>query len=233
MFVIDQIVRLVCVKVFGTARPQLLKFGNGGVNGDTYDPYFEVVNDKLVPREPPAKLSDNAKEDIKKIKDMCYWMDESFMGINASSFMNKIFGVKKVAAIEEIEQESNPDVAVPRFKSRRFGIGFGPMIQLFPFVGNYIVLALNLWVFYCMLTVGLGFAISRTENGKFFKVKRYGETFLDLKDVGVMIFNVIVDYGIGLIPFVSFFVSILHRSSSRNLAVFWQSLDRKYNSKTN
>lgn len=229
MFVVDQLVRLVCLKIFGTSRPKLFKFTNDGINGGvTYDPYFEIVDDKLVPRKLPQTLSNDVKKDIEKIKNMCYWMDESFMGINVSRFMNYILGAKEIALVEEAEHEANADVATQRFKSRRFGIGFGPLIQLLPFFGNYIVLALNLWVFYCMFTVGLGFTIVRGESWKFFKVKRYGNVFLGFKDVGNMAFNIIVDYGIGLIPFVSFFVNILHRSNSRNLAIFRKSLNKRY-----
>jgi hypothetical protein len=227
-----------------------------GGDDDYYDPYFECAIDNkgrtiLRPREIPDKAPKELAAESEYIKKTCYWMDESFFGMHVSNFMNGMFGAREVAKIEEEYTKENMSkrtsdstkddvgsaVAIDpvtgkeppnsSYKSRRVGVGFGPLIQFFPVIGNYIVLTINLWILYCMLEVGLGFRVRFT--GKSFKIARTKTgMFLGSKDIGRMIFNIIVDFGIGLIPFVGSFVSIIHRSSSRNLAVFWKSMERYY-----
>lgn len=168
-------------------------------------------------------------------------MDESFFGLKMSNFVNKIFGAKEIQVVEneyvsenlargnnknQLTASSNND-APSSYKSRRIGFGFGPMIQIMPFIGNYIVLAINVWILYCMIGVGLGYKIHF--EGKKLKIKQTSKKkFIKIGDVGKMIFNIIVDFGIGFIPIVGGFISIIHRSSSRNLAIFWKSMERTY-----
>lgn len=193
----------------------------------------------------PPELNDQ----VMRIKSMCYWMDESIFGLKVSSFLNRLFGARESAEIQRdytnenlnqidgetaIEARANGvsahNPSVTAYKSRRVGFGFGPLLQIVPFIGNYVVLTINMWIFCCMVTLGLGLDVSW--NKGHVKVRRNPEQhFLGLKDMGTMIFNIVVDFGIGFIPFVGMFVMIIHRSSSRNLTVFWKCLDKKYAAK--
>lgn len=139
---------------------------------------------------------------------MCYLMDESLFGLNISNGLNKIFGIK-----------SNN-------KSRRLGMGYGPILQIIPFIGNYILFILNIWILYCMFEIGIGMRIKF--NNKNFKFIKTNERFLKSNEIGRMILNILIDFGIGFIPIVGSFISIIHRSSSRNLSIFWKSMDEKY-----
>lgn len=186
-------------------------------------------------------------DQILNIKNTCYWMDESFFGIKVSNFLNRLFGARTSAEIQReytsqnLSQEdgaiangatannANPEdtAAATTYKSRRIGFGFGPLLQVLPFIGNYIVFTINMWIFLCMLTVGLGVNV-KWNKGKVKLQRLHGQRFLGFKDLGNMIFNILVDFGIGFIPIVGMFVTIIHRCSSRNLTIFWKSLENKY-----
>lgn len=231
------------LKVLGTTR---LKFGESGNDKDGYgggyfDPYFQCfVNSKgetkLKSREIPESVPPEMLGRIMDIKRRCYWMDESLFGINSSRLLNKLFGAREVAVLEKEYVSENIDRSnvTPRrtdstsFRARRFGFGFGPLIQVLPWVGNYVVLLINTWILCSMVAVGIGyriqwgfrtFGIVHVENSK---------RFLGFKDICRMIFNILVDFGIGFVPFVGMFASIIHRSNTRNLVIFWKSLDDVY-----
>lgn len=167
------------------------------------------------------------------IKRYCYLMDESIFGLHISNILNKVFGVKETTYIERayinenLEQEESDVSDRNTYKSRRLGIGCSPLLQIIPVIGNYIVLALNLWILYSMINVGMGFRV-QCNRGKIKIDCESGRRFINLKDVGKMMFNILVDFGIGFIPIIGMFVGIIHRSSSRNLAIFWKSLEKKY-----
>lgn len=243
MFLIDQGVKIILLKVFGTTRPKLFRF----TNEDAYDPYFEVQETgngkaKMKPRTPPPKTPSDLIPLIESIRSTCYWMDESVFGMRASKLLNNVFGTKTVKVIEEEyvaenlvnkgtlkvspKPETGDDAGEVVHKSRRIGVGFAPFMQIVPVIGNYVVFAINLWIFYCMLTVGLGYKVG--VEGKKLKIRKVHDGFLGLNQVGKMLVNIIVDLGIGFIPFVGAFISIIHRSSSRNLAIFYKALDKQY-----
>lgn len=160
-------------------------------------------------RELPNEFPNEIKLKVLKVKKVCYYVDESLFGMNISNFLNKIFGIKN------------------NNKSRRLGFGYGPILQILPVIGNYILLLINIWILFNLIEIGIGFNIE-FKNRKFNIIKT-NDKFLNPKEIGNMVFNILVDFGIGFIPFVGSFISIVHRSSSRNLSIFWKSMDKKYN----
>lgn len=174
----------------------------------------------MIQRPIPKNIPIELTNEITKIRKLCYWMDESLFGIKSSTIMNKLFGFK-------IDIHASDDNAETRMiKSRRLGFGFGPFLQIVPFIGNYLVLLINTWILYCMFSIGFGIRIN-LRKGKFSRCEN-NVKFLKVGEFLRMIFNVVVDFGIGFIPFVGLFVSIIHRSSSRNLAIFWRSMEKEF-----
>ena len=226
-FIIDQALKIVFLKIFGTTRPKFLKFTTSDEEG-YYDPYFETSIDSkgnkiLKNRQIPINFPNELENDVIYIKKTCYLMDESLFGLKMSNFVNKLFGSKKA---KKVKEDSDIDIDIPT-TPRKLGFGFGPLIQIFPFFGNYIVFAINCWLLICMIEIGIGYKIKFED--KRLKLKHYQtKKFLHLKSIGKMIFNIMIDFGIGFIPLVGGFISIIHRSSSRNLAIFWKSMEDSY-----
>jgi hypothetical protein len=260
-FIIDKLIKLTMLKIFGTTKPKFFTFGatSNDENESYFDPYFQCIFDKngdvlLKPREIPDNIPIDLQDKIKNIKNTCYWMDESLFGLKTSNFMNKLFGAREIATVEreyvnenmkistttpttiktstnDNNDDNNDNSNITLFKSRRLGIGISPILQILPFIGNYILFTMNLWILFCMFEVGFGYNLKFDKHDKFkFKYSKIknSKRFLNFKSMSIMMFNIMIDFGIGFIPFLGMFVSIIHRSSSRNLAIFWKSMEEKY-----
>lgn len=248
MIFFDRVVKVILRKVFGTSNPKLITFSTSENDDKTfYDPYFESFTDSngkvlLKPRDVPSQVPLELQSDILGIKSTCYWMDESLLGIKSSALLNKLFGAKDIkimnnqpSANANVISDTNP--ITKSLRSRRIGFGFAPIIQIIPVIGNYISLLINIWIIYGMFQIGLGYKLNvhiarrhvKFELNKIRKSRR----FLNIKNLTLMIFNILVDFGIGFVPFAGLFVTIIHRSSSRNLAIFWESMDEQYKKRNN
>lgn len=85
--------------------------------------------------------------------------------------------------------------------------GLSTLVRFMPFVGNYIVLCLNLLVLYKIYTL----------------LREYPVQF-QVKNLSQMATNVAIDFGLGLIPIVGFFTTVAVKCNTRNLNILLGSL---------
>lgn len=86
--------------------------------------------------------------------------------------------------------------------------GLAAFTRLVPFIGNYIVLCLNLLVLY-----------------KIYTLLRVYPLKFQVINLSQMMFNVGVDFGLGLIPIIGFFSTIAVKCNTRNLNILLNSLN--------
>ncbi|GMM27887.1 hypothetical protein DAMA08_006030 [Martiniozyma asiatica (nom. inval.)] len=192
------------LKTFGSCKPpQFFKLGDG-LNFDPYYEYYEDGNKiRFRKREIPTNIPIELQNELKVIREWCFWMDESLFGLRFTRWFKSLFSGKSTP----VNANNKIITTKPTNKSRRrFGLGIGSLISFVPFIGNYIILAFNLYILYSML-----------RTMKKFRV-------LSINATGFMIGNVLVDFGIGLIPFVGAFIGVLYKSNTRNLVLMWSTI---------
>lgn len=86
--------------------------------------------------------------------------------------------------------------------------GLASFVRLIPFLGNYIVLCLNLLILYKTYTF----------------LKEYPIKF-QIVTLSQMMFNVSVDFGLGLIPIIGFFTTVAVKCNTRNLNILLNNIN--------
>lgn len=101
--------------------------------------------------------------------------------------------------------------------------GLGGFVRLIPFLGNYLVLMLNLIVFYKIYnftTLHDNFNTLKTKFGNF-KIPSYKL----LRLLSPMLLNIGIDFSLGLLPIVGYFLTIGVKCNTRNLNMLFNWLN--------